>query len=164
MKRDKRTDADKRAAAARENGLKGGRPPAWSPVVITAAVKGLRREAERVAPALREELLRFAKAVEEGTLRLRKGKTTAPAAKTPSRLKTMRVMVFLRVTGGRSLRGRNRASEEIAENVLAKFNAKPHDGFDYELTVPYRDDEELDRILSETSSWAHSCPPACHSI
>jgi hypothetical protein len=140
---------DKRAVAARQNGARGGRPPSWSPVVLEAAAKCLRREAGRLTPVLAKELLRFAQAIEDSNLRLHPRKARDGVKGNAGRVRHMRVIVTMRITGGRSNRGVTNASIEIAEQVLARYQARFLEAWDYEAVIPYRTDDELDRILSQ---------------
>ena len=153
-----RQKEDKRAEAARVNGLKGGRPPAWSVEARTAAVRCLQQYARTLkSTTLADELMRLAQALEDGKLRLRiNGVTTdrptqAIAPHKPSAVETrqMRVMIKMHVNGGRSSRGRLKAEQEVVEHALGRYRPKQEDGWDYSLTVSYKSDEELDSILME---------------
>jgi len=135
-------------AAARENGRKGGRPPAWSQDVRAAAVGCLRRHAGTLAPQLGQELLRMASALEDGTLRLRT-RQALPAKTVSSDASREHVLVTVTLRlKGRSKVGERRAEEEIVEKVLAPHHARRVDTWDYEVVLPCPCDEELDDVLS----------------
>lgn len=58
--------------------------------------------------------------------------------------------LWLRVeNNNKFIRGRKRAREEIERWVLSRYNMKKkrNDRWEYELTIPYENDEELDDII-----------------
>jgi hypothetical protein len=147
--------SDGRALSSAQNGRKGGRPATWSRDVLVRAVDCLRQQATQEAAPLSEEMVRLARAIEQGTFRM-SGPLVRPAvpppAEPPPPPKTdMQVIVTLRVRGGKSTRGRNRAEEEVADDVLGPFKAKLQlPTWDYLLTVPYTTDEALDQLMSRS--------------
>jgi hypothetical protein len=64
----------------------------------------------------------------------------------------MRVGLWLRVEGNnKHVRGQQKAREEIERLVLSRYGMeKPEaDDWEYELSIPYQTDEELDAIIAE---------------
>ncbi len=64
----------------------------------------------------------------------------------------MKVNLWLRVEGNNKyVRGKKKAREEIERLVLSRYGMeKPEaDGWEYELSIPYQTDEELDAIISD---------------
>ncbi|MBM3210636.1 hypothetical protein FJZ33_00335 [Candidatus Poribacteria bacterium] len=65
-------------------------------------------------------------------------------------MKHIKVELWLRVeNNNKFIRGRKRAREEIESWVLSRYDMKKKrkDGWEYELTIPYENDEDLDDII-----------------
>ena len=65
-------------------------------------------------------------------------------------MKHIKVELLLRVeNNSKFVRGRKRSVEEIERWVLSRYNMRKifKDGDEYELTIPYENDEELDDII-----------------
>lgn len=65
-------------------------------------------------------------------------------------MKYQKVNLWLRVENNSKLvRGRKRSIEEIEEDVLSRHNMRKlhKDGWEYELTIPYENDEGLDDTI-----------------
>ncbi len=78
-------------------------------------------------------------------------------------MKQIKVELWLRVeNNNKFIRGRKRAREEIESWVLNRYDMKKkhEDSWEYELTIPYENDEDLDDIiydmLDEASNIADS--------
>jgi DNA invertase Pin-like site-specific DNA recombinase len=76
-----------------------------------------------------------------------------PATQSGSgQLKVMKVELWLRVEGNNKyVRGKKKAREEIERLVLSRYGMEKleEDGWEYELSIPYQTDEELDAIISD---------------
>lgn len=79
------------------------------------------------------------------------------------RPKKLKVEVWLRVErNNKFVRGKGKARDEIERYVFSHYKMKRLDpkGGDYELTIPYQDDEELEKtvydIITEAASMADS--------
>ncbi|MBF0510019.1 MAG: hypothetical protein HQK57_13985 [Deltaproteobacteria bacterium] len=73
----------------------------------------------------------------------------------------MRVKLWLQVeNNSKFVRGKTKAREDIERFVLREYNMKKpeKDGWEYELTIPYENDADLDKtiydILAEMESTA----------
>jgi hypothetical protein len=141
---------DPRAAAARINGRKGGRPRRWSHEALAIVVSCVRNYARRggTRQDLAEELMRFAQAVEDRALRLAGTPPTPEELAALAQPKTIRIITVMRVVGGRSKRGIEKAANEIAEQVLGRYSCKFLEGWEYAIVVPYRSEAELEQILT----------------
>ncbi len=74
-------------------------------------------------------------------------------------LKTIKVKLWLRVENNSPfVRGKGKVRSEIEEECLERYDMKkPQNGsWDYEITIPYTDDKDLDKIIDEILSEAHS--------
>lgn len=74
-------------------------------------------------------------------------------------LKTIKVKLWLRVeNNSKFVRGKGKVRSEIEEECLERYDMKKsrNDSWDYELTIPYTDDQDLEKIIDELLSEAHS--------
>ena len=56
-----------------------------------------------------------------------------------------KIRLWLRVeNNSKFVRGKKRSREEIEDTCLSRYNAKKLEGWEYELTFRYRNDEDLD--------------------
>jgi hypothetical protein len=65
-------------------------------------------------------------------------------------IKIMKVGLWLRVeNNNKHIRGKTRARDEIERWVLSRFGMRKDrpDGWEYELSISYQSDEELDAII-----------------
>jgi hypothetical protein len=68
----------------------------------------------------------------------------------PTATKVIKVCLWLRVeNNNKYIRGKKKAREEIERWVLARYQMEKHrsDGWEYDLSIPYQTDEELDAII-----------------
>jgi hypothetical protein len=68
----------------------------------------------------------------------------------PDAIKIMKVTLWLRVeNNNKHIRGKTRARDEIERLVLSRFRMTKDrpDGWEYELSISYQSDEELDAII-----------------
>jgi hypothetical protein len=77
-----------------------------------------------------------------------------PAAKQPQPApsKVMKVSRWLRVeNNNKQIRGKTKVRDEIEQWVLSRYQMTKDrpDGWEYELSIPYQTDEELDAIIYE---------------
>jgi len=161
--------------AARARGRKGGRP------------KGLSKEAQSKACAAETlynerklsvqqicEQLNISKATiysylryrgvqigEEKSFKRTKEKDDIAREKTPKEQKTIEVVLWLRVeNNNKFVRGKTKSTQDIEDYVLSGFDMKKskNKNWEYILTIPYENDEDLDetiyRILRDADSHA----------
>jgi hypothetical protein len=63
-------------------------------------------------------------------------------------MKYQKVNLWLRVeNNNKFVRGKKRAIEEIERFILSRYNMKKLEGWEYELTIPYEDDKDLDETI-----------------
>ena len=148
-------------SSARARGRKGGRPKGLSAAAEKKAIaaEALYKEGRLGVNAIAENLgvskatlykyLRH-RGVEVGTFR----KSTPPPQP-----KTLKVTMHLVVeNNNKFVRGKKRSREDIEQFVLSHYGMHKPDpkGCDYELTIPYENDKDLDNtihdILQEASS------------
>lgn len=150
-------------SAARARGRQGGRPKGLSAaaekkaIAAEALYKGGRLGVNTIAENLgvsKATLYKYLRhrGVEFGTFR----KSTPPAQP-----KTLKVTMHLVVeNNNKFVRGKKRSREDIEQVVLSNYGMHKPDptGCDYELTIPYENDQDLDNtlydILQEASSIA----------
>jgi hypothetical protein len=68
----------------------------------------------------------------------------------PDSPRVIKINLWLRVeNNNKHIRGKTKAREEIEQWVLSHYRMKKHrpDGWEYDLSIPYRTDEELDAII-----------------
>jgi len=161
-------------SAARARGRVGGRPkglPAKAEATAMAA-ETLYREGRLSVSAISEKL-RISKStlysylrrrgVEIGayqkSARSRDQQLTAasPAVPTAKRVATITLRLSV-VNNSKFVRGRKRAKENIERYCLEPYNMKRLESGNYELAIPYRSDDELDKavhgLLTEISQEA----------
>jgi len=66
--------------------------------------------------------------------------------------KRLKVSLYLRVeNNSKFVRGKKKSREEIEMYVLSRYDMKkPYDdGWDYELTIPYEDEDDLDDVIED---------------
>ena len=70
-------------------------------------------------------------------------------------MKYLKVILWLRVeNNNKFVRGRKQAIENIERYILSQYNMKKilEDGWEYELTIPYENDEDLDNTIYDMLS------------
>lgn len=70
-------------------------------------------------------------------------------------LKTTKVILWLQVeNNNKFVRGKGKSRQHIENYILADYNAKKleRDGWEYELTFQYTDDEDLERQIYDLSA------------
>ena len=70
-------------------------------------------------------------------------------------MKYQKVNLWLRVeNNSKFVRGRKRVIENIERYILSQYNVKKilEDGWEYELTIPYENDEDLDATIYDMLS------------
>jgi hypothetical protein len=68
----------------------------------------------------------------------------------PASSKVMKVNLWLRVeNNNKFIRGKKKVRQEIEDRVLSRYQMKKDrpDGWEYELTIPYETDEDLDAAI-----------------
>ena len=133
--------------------------PRLSTVVALLDVLGLKLKIEQQPGATEEEQPQSEIATPPETLPLSSFRFTSH---TPPKSKVIKVTLWLTVErNSKFVRGKKRAREDIEDYVLRHYDMKKRwpDGNEYELTIPYDTDEELDEIieraiLQEASSQA----------
>jgi len=138
-----RTQAGLQAARAR--GRKGGRPKGLSAAALRKAVaaEALYRAGKLTVNEIAQNL-HISKATLYTYLR-HQGVEIGTVSK-PT--KTIMVRLWLRVeNNNKYVRGKKRAREEIEQFVLRPFAMRKLDPSEYELTIEYESEEELDRII-----------------
>jgi len=64
--------------------------------------------------------------------------------------KAATILLSLRIeNNSKFVRGKKRATEDIERHCLEEFNARRMPDSEYELTVPYSRDEDLDQTMEE---------------
>lgn len=132
-------------AKAKEKGVKFGRP-----IKLTDKIKQAiysRRLAGATIGQLKKEF-----SVGEASIyrSIKKCKTTQD--ETTPVLKTTKVKLWLQVeNNSKFVRGKGKTRKEIEDNYLSDYDCKKHekDGWKYELTFRYTDDEDLERQIYE---------------
>ena len=148
-------------SAARARGRKGGRPKGLSPTAEKKAVaaEALYREGRLSVNEIAENL-GVSKATLYKYLRHR-GVEVGGFRKSAPQPKTLKVTLHLVVeNNNKFVRGKKRSREDIERFVLSHYGMHKPDpkGYDYQLTIPYENDKDLDNtiydILHEASSIA----------
>ena len=133
-------------AKAKENGVKFGRP---------AKLTDTKREAiysRRLAGATISQLakeFRLGEATIYRALNAVKQSGSVPA------LKTTKVILWLQVeNNSKFVRGKGKSRQHIEDYILAEYDAKKleKDGWEYELTFQYADDEDLETQIYDLSA------------
>jgi DNA invertase Pin-like site-specific DNA recombinase len=148
-------------SAARARGRKGGRPKGLSADAEKKAVaaEALYKEGDLSVNAIAENLgvskstlykyLRH-RGVEVGSFRKSKPATQP---------KTLKVTLHLRVeNNSKFVRGKKRSREDIERFILSQYGMHKPDpkGCDYELTIPYENDKDLDNTIYDILQEAES--------
>jgi len=147
-------------SAARARGRKGGRPKGLSATAEKKAVaaEALYKEGHLSVNEIAENL-----GVSKATLYkyLRHRGVEVGSFRKSAPPKTLKVTLHLRVeNNNKFVRGKKRSREDIERFVLAHYSMRKPDpkGYDYELTIPYENDKDLDdtvyEILQEASNIA----------
>ena len=133
--------------------------PRLSTVVALLNVLGLKLKIEQQPGAIEKEQPQPVVTTPPKTLPLSSHQF---ASHTPAKRNVLKVTLWLTVErNSKFVRGKKRAREDIEDYVLRHYDMKKRwpDGNEYELTIPYDTDEELDDIiyrdiLQEASSQA----------
>jgi hypothetical protein len=73
-----------------------------------------------------------------------------PKQPQPAPSKVMKVNLWLRVeNNNKYIRGKKKVRQEIEDRVLSRYQLKKDrpDGWEYELSIPYETDEDLDAAI-----------------
>lgn len=145
--------------AARARGRKGGRPKGLSAAAEKKAVaaEALYKEGNLSVNAIAENL-GVSKATLYKYLRHR-GVAVGSFRKSPSPPKTLKVTLHLVVeNNNKFVRGKKRSREDIEQFVLSHYGMHKPDpqGYDYELTIPYENDKDLDNTICDILQEAES--------
>lgn len=133
-------------AKAKENGVKFGRP---------AKLTEAKREAiysRRLAGATIGQL---AKEFRLGEATIYRALNAVKQSDSVPKLKTTKVILWLQVeNNNKFVRGKGKSRQHIEDHCLSKYNAKKleKDGWEYELTFQYTDDEDLERQVDRLSA------------
>lgn len=128
-------------AKAKENGVKFGRP---------AKLTGAKREAiysRRLAGATIGQL---AKEFRLGEATIYRALNAVKQSDSIPQLKTTKVILWLQVeNNSKFVRGKGKSRQHIENYCLSEYNARKleKDGWEYELTFQYTDDEDLERQI-----------------
>lgn len=137
--------------AARARGRTGGRPKGLSEDAEKKAMaaEALYKEDKLSANEIADNLS-ISKATLYKYLRHRQVEI-GPYRKTEQKPQVMKIRLWLEVRrNSKFVRGMKRSREEIENYVLSKYGMKRHkDSNDYELTIPYQNDQELDETIYE---------------
>lgn len=149
-------------SAARARGRKGGRPKGLSSQAETTALAAetLYRE-KRLRVAALASKLHISKSTLYGYLRHRgveigsynkkpaQARSDSPAAANGD-IRTASVLLWLRVeNNSKFVRGKKRVKESIERYLCHQYAATLRPSGEYQLKVPYRTDEELDRTMED---------------
>jgi len=133
-------------AKAKENGVKFGRP---------AKLTDAKREAiysRRMAGATIGQL---AKEFGLGEATIYRALNTVQKSDAVPELKTTKVILWLQVANNNKfVRGKGKSRQHIEDYCLSEYNARKleKDGWEYELTIQYTDDEDLERQIYDLSA------------
>ena len=152
-----RTQAGLQAARAR--GKKGGRPKGLSDKAKSKAIaaEALYKKGELSVVEICQNL-GISKATLYNYLRHRGIKISNFHKR--HRQKTVKLQLWLRVErNSKFVRGKKRAREEIEWEILRPFNMKKdrEDGWEYQLTIPFTNQEELEKTIEQIYSEMHYC-------
>ena len=150
-------------SAARSRGRVGGRPKGLPPQAEATALAAetLYRERKLSVAAIAQKLhvskstlysyLRH-RGVEIGPYKKqaqpRSGLSTAVGEADPPGLAAIRLTLRIE-NNNKSVRGKKRARENIERYCLAEYDARQLSGGEYELKVPYSNDDALDKRMHE---------------
>ena len=133
-------------AKAKENGVKFGRP---------AKLTNAKREAiysRRMAGATIGQL---AKEFRLGEATIYRALSAVKQSNSSPVLKTTKVILWLRVeNNSKFVRGKGKSRQHIEDYCLSEYNGRKldKDGWEYELTFQYTDDEDLERQIYDLSA------------
>jgi len=133
-------------AKAKENGVKFGRPSKLTEVKREAIYS--RRLAGATIGQLAKEF-RLGEATIYRALNAVKQSDSVPE------LKTTKVILWLQVeNNSKFVRGKGKSRQHIEDYCLSEYNARKleKDGWEYELTFQYTDDEDLERQIYDLSA------------
>jgi len=152
-------------SAARARGRVGGRPKGLSPQAeATAMVAETLYRERRLSVAAIAQHLQVSKSTLYSYLRHRGveigpyGKLASARSSQPvgdggddaGTAKVATIVLWLRIeNNNKFVRGKKRAKENIERYCLEEYNAKRMPSGEYELKVPYRSDEDLDKAMDE---------------
>ena len=149
-------------SAARARGRVGGRPKGLPPQAqaIAMAAETLYRERRMSVAAIAQKLhiskstlysyLRH-RGVEIGPYeKLAAVRSVQPVGDGGDATRTATIILTLRIeNNNKFVRGKKRAQENIERYCLEEYSAKRMPSGEYELKVPYRSDEDLDKAMDE---------------
>lgn len=133
-------------AKAKENGVKFGRP---------SKLTDAKREeiySRRMAGATIGQL---AKEFRLGEATIYRALSAVKQSNSEPALKTTKVILWLQVeNNSKFVRGKGKSRQHIEDYILAEHDAKKleKDGWEYELTFQYTDDEDLERQVYDLSA------------
>jgi DNA invertase Pin-like site-specific DNA recombinase len=132
-------------AKAKENGVKFGRP---------AKLTDTKREeiySRRMAGATIGQL---AKEFRLGEATIYRALNAVQKSDAVPELKTTKVILWLQVeNNSKFVRGKGKSRQHIEDYCLSEYSARKleKDGWEYELTIKYEDDEDLERQIEDLS-------------
>lgn len=133
-------------AKAKENGVKFGRPP---------KLTDTRKQeiySRRLAGATIGQL---AKEFSLGEASIYRAINAVKQSGSQSELKTTKVILWLQVeNNSKFVRGKGKSRQHIEDYCLSEYNARKleKDGWEYELTFQYTDDEDLENQIYDLAS------------
>jgi DNA invertase Pin-like site-specific DNA recombinase len=133
-------------AKAKENGVKFGRPP---------KLTDTRKQeiySRRMAGATIGQL---AKEFGLGEASIYRAINAVKKSGTPPELKTTKVILWLQVeNNSKFVRGKGKSRQHIEDYCLSEYDAKKleKNGWEYELTFQYKDDEDLEHQIYDLAS------------
>ena len=133
-------------AKAKENGVKFGRPPK-----LTDAKKQ-EIYSRRMGGATIGQLAREFRLGEATIYRALKA---VKQSGRPPEMKTTKVILWLQVeNNSKFVRGKGKSRKNIEDYCLSEYNAKKldKDGWEYELTFQYSDDEDLENQINDLAA------------
>ena len=132
-------------AKAKENGVKFGRP-----AKLTEA-KCEEIYSRRMAGATIGQL---AKEFRLGEATIYRALNAVKQSESVPELKTTKVILWLQVENNKLVRGKGKSRQHIEDYCLSEYSAKKleKDGWEYELTFQYTDDEDLERQIYDLSA------------
>lgn len=133
-------------AKAKENGVKFGRPPKLT--------ESRKQEiySRRMAGAA---IAQLAKEFGLGEASIYRAINAVKKSGTPPELKTTKVILWLQVeNNSKFVRGKGKSRQHIEDYCLSEYDAKKleKDGWEYELTFQYKDDEDLEHQIYDLAS------------
>lgn len=133
-------------AKAKENGVKFGRPPKLTDAkcqeIYSRRMSGV-------------TIGQLAKEFRIGEATIYRALSTVKKSGSIPELKTTRVILWLQVeNNSKFVRGKGKSRQHIEDYILCDYDAKKleKDGWEYELTFQYTDDEDLEQQIYDLSS------------